>query len=415
MPGKRNSLFDQDLDRSVFVTFFLGAITPLLGFAVLSEHAMPTLESRNDQLALVSLVATTGVLSLGAFFALRRIVSTTIARITDQNARLESLLHVARELAEAPHAQAVAESAACWAQRLTGADACWLLSRSEWEKPFDVLSERGDEAGAWLERFGDEWTELVDRDLDGDAPVRIDSDGSDALSVVLVPIALERSAGGHLVVARASGAFTPNEVDALSTLAAQTGVAWTSADRGDSQRNFFSHTTELVVTALDTHIEYRAGHASRVAEIANRVGRAMGLDDAALHDLHFAALLHDVGMLRIPVSHQRDPKFFRKHASVGEKMLSRIRVWERAAPIVGQHHERLDGGGYPNGLVGDDIALGARILAVCDAWDAMRTDDYHRAAISVEDTLADLHENSGTQFDPDVVGALDALVRDGAI
>ena len=192
-------------------------------------------------------------------------------------------------------------------------------------------------------------------------------------------------------------------------------MAYTSADRGDSQRNFFSHMTDLVVAALDTHIQYRAGHASRVAAIANRVGRAMGVEDEALHDLHFAALLHDVGMLRIPAAHQRDPRFFRKHPAVGARMLSRIRVWERAAPIVGQHHERPDGTGYPDGLVGDDIVLGARILAVCDAWDAMRTEDVHRPAIPVEEALTELHDHVGGQFDGDVVAALEALVREGAL
>jgi HD-GYP domain-containing protein (c-di-GMP phosphodiesterase class II) len=141
----------------------------------------------------------------------------------------------------------------------------------------------------------------------------------------------------------------------------------------------------------------------------------MGLDDEALHDLHFGALLHDVGMLRIPAASQRDPRHFRKHPAFGYRMLSRIRVWERAAPIVGQHHERMDGAGYPEGLVGEDICLGARILAVCDAWDAMRSDDAHRASIPVDDALAELRSGAGTQFDPDVVTAFEALVRDGAI
>ncbi|MCR9092634.1 MAG: HD domain-containing protein [bacterium] len=415
MARKTNSLFDQTLDRSVFVAFFLGAVTPLLGFAVVSERLMPALESRDDQIALASLVVTTGFLSLGAFLALRRIVARTLADITDQNDRLESLLLVARELADAPHAQIVAETASVWAARLTDADASWMVTREDWDKPFTVLASRGGDAEAWLEACGDEWRELASRHVEAETPIRIDGEGSDAPSVVLVPVALETEPGAHLVVARRERAFSPNEVDAVATLAAQTGVAWTSADRGDSQRNFFSHMTDLVVAALDTHVQYRSGHSSRVSALANRVGRAMGVEDDALHDLHFAALLHDVGMLRIPPAHQRDPKFFRKHATVGARMLSRIRVWEGAAPIVGQHHERPDGTGYPDGLVGDDIVLGARILAVCDAWDAMRTEDYHRPAISEAEALAELRENVGGQFDGDVVAALEALVREGGL
>lgn len=420
MSRKRNSLFDQSLDRSVFVAYFLGAIVPLIGFAVLSERLAPTLEGRNEPIALAVLVVTTGLLSLGAFLALRRIVATTIARITDQNARLESLLHVARELAEAPHAQVVAESAACWALRLCDAEASWLLVRESWEKPFSACSERGERAGAWLEAHASEWTQLADRDErsgddDATAPIRIDARGTDAPCAVLVPVVLEDPAHGYLVVARAGRPFGTDEVDAVATLAAQTGVAYTSADRGDRQRNFFSHMTDLVVAALDTHIQYRSGHASRVAEIANRVGRAMGLDDAAQKDLHFAALLHDVGMLKIPAANQRDPRFFRKHASVGAKLLSRIRIWQHVAPIVAQHHERPDGAGYPDGLVGEDIVIGARILAVCDAWDAMRTDDVHRPAMSVDDALDELHAHTGAQFDGGVVACLETLVRDGQL
>ena len=96
-------------------------------------------------------------------------------------------------------------------------------------------------------------------------------------------------------------------------------------------------------------------------------------------------------------------------------MLSRIKAWERTAPMVLQHHERFDGGGYPDGLVGDDICLGARILAVCDSWDAMRCVDKYRDELSIEDALAELERNAGTQFDPDVAAAFRELVEAGEI
>ena len=92
-----------------------------------------------------------------------------------------------------------------------------------------------------------------------------------------------------------------------------------------------------------------------------------------------------------------------------------IIIGENAAPIVGQHHERVDGGGYPDGLVAEDICLGARILAVCDAWDAMRSDDVHRAALPQEEALAELQANTGGQFDGAVVAAVESLLREGLI
>jgi putative nucleotidyltransferase with HDIG domain len=415
MRKKYSSLFDQSLERSVFVTYFLGGIVPLLGFAFVSERLMPMIVDRNTQWGMAGLVIGTGILSLVSYLALRRIIMTAAASMAEQNGRLESLLEVARELAEAPHAQVVAESASCWAQRLCGADASWVLNREGWDKPFEVMSQRGEAAAKLFERHRDEWTDLVDRAMGESETIRIDGQGSENPSVVITPLAGELEPGGVLVAARSGMAFSPAEVDALSTLSAQARVALMNAERGDTQRNFFSHMTDLVIAALDAHIEHRAGHAGRVAEYANRVGRSMGLDETQLHDLHFAALLHDVGMLKIPAANQKDPAFFRKHSTVGYKILSRIRVWEGAAPIVLQHHERLDGGGYPDGVMGDDICLGARILAVCDAWDAMRTDDSHRPAIPVEQALTQLQTNADTQFDPDVVATFTALVTEGVV
>lgn len=413
MARSNHSLFDQSLDRSVFVTFFLGAVVPLMGFAFASERLIPLLAERDEQLALTALVIATGTLSLVSFLALRRIVSGTLARLSDQNERLEDLLHVASELADAPHAQSVAESAACWAQRLTGADASWMLACEDWDKPFVVLAHRGDDALAQFEEAGEIWQETARRDVEDGDVLRMDSalDVGSPTETLLLPLSTEGTPALYLAVSRKGAPLSPGKIDALRTLAAQTGIAFLSAERGESQQNFFSHMIELVVAALDTHIEYRAGHASRVAELANRVGRAMGLDDEALRDLHFGALFHDVGMLRIPPARQRDPRLFRSHPAVGARMLSRIRFWAGAAPIVGQHHERLDGAGYPDGLVGNDIVLGARILAVCDAWDAMRSRDVGRDAIPLDEALAELRAHTGTQFDPDVVACFEALTQ----
>ncbi len=415
MSKKSASLFDQTLDRSVFVTYFLGAIVPLIGLAVLSERLAPMLEGRNEQITLAGAVIATGVLSFSAFLALRRIVKRTIARVTAQNDRLESLLHVARELSQAGHAQMVDEATAAWAARLAEAEVTWVLEREDPDKPMCIASQRGDDAPEWFEAHVESWLEMAERSLDDEPIVQIDGGKGAQPSAIVTTIASEAGPDGWLIAARRGGAFGAGAVDAVSTLAALAGTARINAERGDSQRNFFSHMTELVVAALDTHVQYRAGHANRVAATANRVGRAMGLDDEALHDLHFGALLHDIGMLRIQLRHQRDPQHFRKHPAFGQKMLSRIRVWEKAAPIVGQHHERIDGGGYPDGLVGEDICLGARILAVCDAWDAMRSDDVDRPALPQGEALAELEANAGGQFDPAVIATLESLLREGVI
>lgn len=424
MRSRSRSLFGQSLDRSVFVAFFLGGVVPLCGLAVVSQRLLPAIGDTSRQAALVAFVVATALLSLGAFLALRRLVQDAVDRMAAQNARLAALLDVARELSEAPHAREVTESTSRWALRLADAEASWLLTRRagpnppEPAKPPEVLGQRGDRAGEWLEAHLDEWLDAWTA-RSGDAgpggTADLVGEGVGSPHFVLTPLTSEHEPEGLLVVARSDRAFDPGEVDVLRALAAQAGVALTNAERGDVQRNFFSHMTDLVTVALDTHIDHRAGHASRVAEIANRVGRRMGLDEAALHDLHFAALLHDVGMLKIPLEHQRDPRYFRKHPAFGARMLSRIRVWQSAAPIVHQHHERIDGQGYPDGIAGDAICLGARILSVCDAWDAMRRRDAHREALAVPEALAELHAHADSQFDATVVRALEDLSREGAL
>jgi HD-GYP domain-containing protein (c-di-GMP phosphodiesterase class II) len=413
--SKKRSLFDQSLDRSVFVTYFLGGVVPFMALAFLSDRVMDTLDERNNQWNLVGLVIAIGVLSLVSFFALRRIVKNAITRMNADNQRLEALLRVARELADAPHAQVVLDATVVWALRIGQADACYVYTRSHSDKTFEMVASRGEKADDWLASCEGQWLDMVEHTLlQGDVN-RVEASGRDGFSIVIAPLSGKETTEGALLVVGEGHVFAPAEIDALETLATQAGVALQSAERGDAQRNFFSHMTELVIAALDTHVQYREGHASRVAAIANQVARAMGLQEEQLHDLHFASLMHDVGMLRIPIADQKNPKHYRKHPTVGYKMLSRIRVWEKAAPIVLQHHERIDGGGYPDGLAGDDICLGARILAVCDSWDAMRCDDEYRKALSIEGALAELESHAGTQFDADVVSTFRALVDQGAI
>jgi putative nucleotidyltransferase with HDIG domain len=173
--------------------------------------------------------------------------------------------------------------------------------------------------------------------------------------------------------------------------------------------------TELVVAALDAHVDRRHDHATRVARLANRMGRELGLDETRLQNLHFASLLHDLGMLKIPRSHQRDPAHYQKHPAIGHRMLSRIRLWRQVAPIVLHHHERFDGGGYPEGLAAEAIPFESRIVTVVDAFDAMTRDDDDRPAKTFEEALADLRQNAGTQFDPQVVAAFEGLASRGEI
>jgi HD-GYP domain-containing protein (c-di-GMP phosphodiesterase class II) len=133
-----------------------------------------------------------------------------------------------------------------------------------------------------------------------------------------------------------------------------------------------------------------------------------------------AASLHDVGKAAIPDEVLKKPEplgaeewqFMRRHTLIGERILSAAPALAQAAALVRSSHERFDGKGYPDGLAGEDIPLGARVIAACDAFDAMICGRPYRAPMSIEVALAELRRAAGTQFDPTVVDAFCAVVAE---
>ncbi len=205
------------------------------------------------------------------------------------------------------------------------------------------------------------------------------------------------------------------EADALSTLSALGSVALQNSELQDIQRNFFVQLTDVVVSTLDSHLGYHQGHARRVAHMANRIGREIGLGDDALERLHFASLLHDIGMLKIPIRRHEEREVTRTHPVLGHRILIAIRVWEDLAPMVLHHHERYDGNGYPEGLAGEQIPFEARIIGLAEAVDTMTSSTSYKEPVPVEEMLRRVKEASGTQFDPRIVETFLTLVEAGDI
>lgn len=163
-----------------------------------------------------------------------------------------------------------------------------------------------------------------------------------------------------------------------------------------------------------------AEHAQSVAELAERVGARLGMRGAELRTLRWGALLHDVGKIEIrrevlnkpgPLT---DAEFeeVKQHTVVGALMVERVARFGRVHHLVRWSHERWDGTGYPDALAGVAIPLGARVICVCDAYDAMVSNRPYRPAIGMTAALAELRAGAGTQFDPAVVDAL-ALELEG--
>jgi response regulator RpfG family c-di-GMP phosphodiesterase len=173
----------------------------------------------------------------------------------------------------------------------------------------------------------------------------------------------------------------------------------------------YDHTLQALGAAIDLRDNDTAGHSWRVCGYSLEIARAMGWPEQQLGSLAKGAYLHDIGKLGVPdgILLKKGPldteewKVMKRHAQIGFDLVKGIPFLANAAEIVHSHHERFDGSGYPRGLRGEEILLGARIFAVADAFDAITSDRPYRRASSFESGREAIRISSGTQFDPHVV------------
>ena len=163
-----------------------------------------------------------------------------------------------------------------------------------------------------------------------------------------------------------------------------------------------------LLAALEARDGYTEAHSVAVVELALAVGRHLGMEDVALTDLENAGLLHDIGKIGIPDAILRKPGKLtaeewvemRRHPEIGERIIASMPALSHLAPVIRAEHERWDGGGYPDGLAGEEIPLVARIILACDAYHAMTSDRPYRAALPREEAVAEIERNVGSQFCP---------------
>ncbi len=213
-------------------------------------------------------------------------------------------------------------------------------------------------------------------------------------------------------------AFVPNEAnssEAALKLADQRMYALKAA--GD--RSAARQSTDVLLRVLDERGRGLGEHSGGVARLARLTARALGLEGHEVERVRLAAELHDVGKTAIPDAILSKPTelsedewaFMRRHTLIGERIVLAAPSLAHTAVLVRASHERVDGTGYPDQLRGDDIPLGAQIIAVCDAYDAMVRDRPYARAMSAPDARTELRRCSGSQFDTKVVAAFEAIVE----
>ncbi len=180
---------------------------------------------------------------------------------------------------------------------------------------------------------------------------------------------------------------------------------------------------EMLTNLLETKDQYTDGHSKRVADIASKLYQhQFGIDENYL-DILWAAKLHDIGKICIPDSilHKKqhltasEYSTIKKHSSIASEIIKSLDTENRIAPSILHHHEQYNGSGYPLGLSKTDIPLGARIISIADAYDAMRSIRSYRDAMPFDYAIDEIEKNSGIQFDPEWVGVFIELARTGSI
>ncbi len=193
-------------------------------------------------------------------------------------------------------------------------------------------------------------------------------------------------------------------------------------DTRESKARTESTSIRALVAALGARDRKTLSHSDVVVSLAGQLAAAFGLSQDEQNEVRQVAVLHDIGKVGVPdqILHKPGPldeaewAIMRRHPTMGAQILSSTETLAHLAPAILAEHERWDGDGYPNGLGGEQIPLAARIVFVCDAYDAMTSDRPYRRAMAPAAAIAELRRNSGTQFDPTVVAALLALLERGA-
>ena len=240
--------------------------------------------------------------------------------------------------------------------------------------------------------------------------------------------------GALAVYSKIPNAFSETEIYLFENLANEIGYGLKALDDQEKlleEIEFRQKAQNQLLLALNATIEamsktmewrdpYTAGHQKRVAKIATLIGKKLALDEDRLQGLYMAGLVHDIGKIAIPseiltkptILTELERKLVQEHVNSGYQILKDIPFSWPIADIVRQHHERMDGTGYPLGIKGDDILLEARILAVADTIEAMGSHRPYRPARDLEITFRELHDMAGKGLDPKVVEVAIELFKD---
>ena len=241
-------------------------------------------------------------------------------------------------------------------------------------------------------------------------------------SIMCAPLVVQRKVIGVIEVLNKmdDSDFSESDLEALVSVAATAAMSIENVRLHQSVITAYKSTIKALAATIDAKDPYTCGHSQRVTEYALRGAAALSLPAEDHEMLEYAGILHDIGKVGIAeniLTHRgslntQEWEIVREHPRIGANILKEIPFLEKVKRLVLHHHERYDGNGYPDGLRGQDIPIGARLLAVADAYEAMTSlRPYRERTLTQEEAIEELENNKGTQFDPEVVVAFVNTVK----
>ncbi|MCG2794476.1 MAG: GAF domain-containing protein [Actinomycetia bacterium] len=326
------------------------------------------------------------------------IVARTLSSFLDPDEQYQSLLEMATALAHADSgAILLPEEMFGDLKEAAGiGDAGWVG-----DKAFRNVAE-------WVNRHGE--AVLLHKGVKdprfGDVDVRVEASITSPLMV-----------RGKIIGVIAVGSGSPDErytsgnLEMFGNFAAQAAVSIENTKLNERLQDTYLGAIASLAAAIEASDPYTVGHSARVTQYAVSIAESMGLSSGDVEEVKLAALLHDLGKIGVPDSilnkagrlTEEEYSVIKMHPVLSTRIIEPLPHLGNIIPIIHHHHERYDGLGYVDGKSGDDIPLGARILAVADSFEAMTSDRPYRKALSREEAMAEVRRNSGSQFDPEVV------------
>ncbi len=247
--------------------------------------------------------------------------------------------------------------------------------------------------------------------------------GYERKTLVCAPLATQDEIIGTITVVNKqdNSIYTNEDLELLTTIAAQASIAIKNAQLYEEQQKSYMNTIHALVSAIEASDSYTRGHSERVTRYSVELAKKVELPHDRLKVIERAAILHDIGKIGIDLTllHKEgrltpaDIHDLQQHPLIGMRILEPIEFLNDVRLCIGQHHERYDGQGYPNNIPADQLLLESRILAIADSFDAMTSDRPYRKALPVEMAIKELHDHSGSQFDPELVPHFVELLGNG--